>query len=80
MTSGNILSEANMFPDLYVWSSLWQTIGFNAIVYIAALSSVDPQLHEAALIDGATVFHRIWHIDFNDYYTDSYYPVNPQHG
>jgi len=63
LTSGNILSEANMFPHLYVWSGLWQTIGFSAIIYIAALSNVDPQLHEAALIDGATVFHRIWHID-----------------
>ena len=63
LTGGNILSEASMFPHLYVWSGLWQTIGFNAIIYIAALSNVDPQLHEAALIDGATVFHRIWHID-----------------
>lgn len=49
--------------SLYVWSGVWQTVGFNAIIYIAALSGVDLQLHEAAIIDGATLLQRIWHVD-----------------
>ena len=46
-----------------MWSGVWHTVGFNAIIYIAALSGVDLQLHEAAIIDGATLLQRIWHVD-----------------
>jgi len=63
LTQSNILSDAGKFPHLYVWSGVWQGVGFGAIIYLAALSSVDPQLHEAAIIDGANVLHRIWQID-----------------
>ncbi len=63
LTNSNILADANMFPHLYVWSGVWQGVGFGAIIYLAALSGVDPQLHEAATIDGANVLQRIWHID-----------------
>ena len=63
LTQSNILADAGKFPHLYVWSGVWQGVGFGAIIYMAALSSVDPQLHEAAIIDGANVLHRIWHID-----------------
>lgn len=52
------------FKHLYVWSSAWQTMGFNSIIYIAALTSVGSELHEAAMIDGATKLQRIRHIDF----------------
>lgn len=63
-TSGvNILADAGAFPTVYVLSGVWQNMGFDAILYIAALSSVDPQLHEAALIDGATILQRIKNID-----------------
>lgn len=62
-TQSNILSDASMFPHLYVWSGVWQGVGFGSIIYLAALSSVDPQLHEAATIDGANILQRIWHID-----------------
>ena len=57
------MASPEAFPSLYVWSGVWQTVGFNAIIYIAALSGVDLQLHEAAIIDGATLLQRIWHVD-----------------
>ena len=59
----NLMANPEAFPSLYVWSGVWQTVGFNAIIYIAALSGVDLQLHEAAIIDGATLLQRIWHVD-----------------
>lgn len=51
------------FKSLYVWSGIWQGMGFSSIIYIAALSGVDPSLHEAAVIDGASKLQRVWHID-----------------
>ncbi len=57
------LGKASYFPSLYVWSGVWQSTGWSAIVYLAALSSVNPELHEAAKIDGAGRFQRILHID-----------------
>lgn len=55
--------NASYFPHLYVWSGIWQSLGFNSIIYIAALSNIDPQLCEAAIIDGASRLKRIWYID-----------------
>ena len=57
------MGEPGAFRHLYVWSGVWQQMGWNAIIYIAALSSVDPSLHEAASIDGATRMQRIIHIN-----------------
>ena len=57
------MAEPSAFRHLYVWSGVWQQMGWNAIIYIAALSSVDPSLHEAASIDGATRMQRIIHIN-----------------
>ena len=51
------------FMHLYVWSTIWQSTGWNSIIYIAALSSVSPELHESAVIDGATRLQRVFHID-----------------
>lgn len=59
----NLFSLPNAFPHLYVWSGVWQSTGWNSIIYFAALSSVDKQLHEAAQIDGASRFQRVLHID-----------------
>ena len=59
----NVLGTAGSFPTLYVLSGVWQGVGFSAIIYIAALAGVDPQLHEAAIIDGASIMQRIRHID-----------------
>ena len=47
-----------------VWSGIWQGMGFSSILYISILASVSPELHEAAIIDGASRFQRILHIDF----------------
>lgn len=52
-----------MFRHTYVWSGAWQTLGYSAIIYLAALAGVDPELHEAARVDGAGILRRIWHID-----------------
>ena len=60
----DILGSPKAFPHLYVWSGIWQNAGWNTIVYIAALASVDPGLCEAAEIDGASRFQRLVHIDF----------------
>lgn len=57
------LTSAKAFPTLYVFSDLWQDAGWNSIIYIAALAGVDPQLHEAAQIDGASRFKRMIHIN-----------------
>lgn len=51
------------FPHIYVLSGLWQHIGWDSIIYISALSSVSPELVEAARIDGANRFQIIWHIN-----------------
>ena len=51
------------FRHLYVWSGVWQGLGWSSIIYVAALSSVSQELHEAAMIDGATRLKRMWHID-----------------
>lgn len=60
----NLMASPDAFPHLYVWSGVWQAMGYNSIIYIAALSGVDPNLHEAAQIDGANRFQRVLHIDF----------------
>ena len=56
-------SEA-AFPQLYVWSEVWQNCGWGTIIYLAALAGVDTELHEAAMIDGASRLKRVVHIDF----------------
>lgn len=57
------MGEAKYFPHMYVWSGVWQSMGWNSIIYLAALSGVDPGLHEAARIDGANKLQRVLHID-----------------
>ena len=59
----NYFGEAKYFRHLYVWSGVWQNMGWSAVIYIATLSGVDQQQHEAAIIDGATILQRMWHID-----------------
>jgi multiple sugar transport system permease protein/putative aldouronate transport system permease protein len=59
----DFLSDPGWFRHLYVWSGAWQTMGFSAIVYLAALAGIDPGLHEAATVDGASRLRRMWHID-----------------
>ena len=59
----NFLGNSSCFRSLYVWSGLWQGAGYSSIMYIAALAGADPQLQEAAIIDGASKMQRIWHVD-----------------
>ena len=56
------LSEPKLFPTIIVWSGIWQTIGWNSIIYMAALAAVDVELYEAASIDGCGKLRQIWHI------------------
>lgn len=57
------MTRPEYFRSMYIGSGLWQDMGFNAIVYIAALAGVSPELHEAAIVDGASKFKRLIHID-----------------
>ena len=59
----NFIAKPELFSHIYVWSGIWQTVGFGCVIYLAALSAVDPMLHEAAIIDGASKVQRMWHID-----------------
>ena len=61
--SVNFLTSTKVYPHLYVWSSVWSSLGWNTIIYTAALSSVDPGLHEAATLDGASILQRVRHIN-----------------
>lgn len=57
------MADPKYFRHLYVWSGVWQGMGWGAIIYLAALSGVDPVLHEAADMDGATRLQKIIHIN-----------------
>ena len=59
----DIMGNPNAFYHTYVWSTIWQNLGFNSIIYISALSSVDTELYESAQIDGASRFKIMLHID-----------------
>lgn len=62
--STNVLGSEKTFIPLYVLTGVWQGMGWNSIIYIAALSSVDTQLYDACKIDGANRWQTMWHIDF----------------
>ncbi|MFP7169512.1 ABC transporter permease [Terribacillus halophilus] len=59
----SFMSDPDAFRSIYIWSGVWQGAGFASIIYVAALSNVDPQLHDAATMDGASLLQRIRHID-----------------
>lgn len=59
----DLFANANAFKHIYVFSGIWQSTGYNAIIYIAALANVDQSLHEAAKIDGASRFQRVLYVD-----------------
>ncbi|WP_229750507.1 ABC transporter permease [Paenibacillus nasutitermitis] len=56
------MESAGWFKTIFVGSNIWQNMGWQSIIYIAALSGINPQLYEAAKVDGASRFRRIWHI------------------
>ena len=59
----DLMAIPTAFRHIYVWSGVWQGMGWGSIIYLSALSAVDVQLHEAAEIDGAILIKRIWYID-----------------
>jgi len=59
----DFLGNPDYFRHIYVWSDVWQTTGYSAVIYLAALSGIDPALHESARIDGASRLQRIWNVD-----------------
>jgi putative aldouronate transport system permease protein len=56
------LAETKWFRTIYIASGVWQGVGWNAIIYLAALSGVNNELYEAASIDGASCLRQMWHI------------------
>ena len=59
----DFLGKPELFKSIYVWTGVWQGMGWSSIIYISALSGVDYQLHEAAIVDGANKLQRILHVD-----------------
>jgi len=57
------MTSAKTYAHMFIWSGVWQGLGWNTIIYVAALSAVDPGLHEAATLDGASRLQRIRHIN-----------------
>lgn len=58
----HFLAEPGWFWSIYVWSGVWQGAGWGSIIYLAALAGLDPTLYEAAIVDGASSWKRLWHI------------------
>ena len=59
----NLMGQASAFSSIYVWTEAWQHVGWDSILYIAALSAVDPSLYEAATMDGANKWQKLVNID-----------------
>jgi len=59
---GNLLAKSELYRTIHITSGIWQTAGWDSIIYLATLSGLDPSLYEAAHIDGAGRFQRIWHV------------------
>ena len=59
----NLMAGAANFKHVYVWSDIWQHLGWDSIIYLAALAGIDPTYYEAATVDGATTLQKIRYID-----------------
>ncbi|MNI38761.1 putative multiple-sugar transport system permease YteP [compost metagenome] len=57
-----LMGDSHSFLVLVVFTEIWKNIGWNSIIYLAAIAGIDPQLYEAAVVDGANRFRRVWHI------------------
>ena len=62
VSSVSMLSEPKLFRTIYVASGIWQSMGWDSIIYLAAIAGIETQLYEAASLDGAGRFKKIWHI------------------
>lgn len=56
------MAKAEWFKTIFIGSNIWQNMGWQSIIYIAALSGIDPELYEAAKMDGASRFQRVLHV------------------
>lgn len=56
------LGSNKYFQGVLVVTELWKTVGWSSIIYLAAMTGIDPQLYEAATVDGANWYHKIWHV------------------
>ena len=67
LTGGDYMTDIRgsetAFRHLYVWSGIWQSMGWSTIIYVSALSAVPDELHEAAKLDGASRLRRVWSVD-----------------
>ncbi|MGZ9583612.1 ABC transporter permease [Paenibacillus marinisediminis] len=63
MENTNFMGMPSLFKSIYVWSDVWQHTGYGAIIYIAALAGVNPELYEAAKVDGASRLQKIINVD-----------------
>ncbi|GAB3839075.1 ABC transporter permease [Kribbella italica] len=59
----DLLGNPDYFRHIYVWSDVWQTAGYSAVIYLAALAGIDQSLYEAAKVDGASRIRKIIHVD-----------------
>ncbi len=58
----SFIAQAGYFPGIFVVSGIWQSLGWGTILYLAAISNINPSLYEAAEVDGANHFQRVWHV------------------
>ena len=58
----NFVGEPHMFYGLLILTDVWKELGWNAIIYLAAITSINPELYEAARVDGANRLQQVWHI------------------
>jgi len=58
----NFMILPEWFRTIYIGSGLWQSVGWNSIIYLAALSAINPTLYEAAVVDGANRWKQLWHV------------------
>jgi putative aldouronate transport system permease protein len=63
VSSIDFLGDADYFRHIYVWTDIWQTAGYSAVIYMAALAGIDQSLYEAAKVDGASRLQKIIHVD-----------------
>ena len=59
----NLMASASAFKHVYVWSDIWQHLGWDSIIYLAALAGIDPTYYEAATVDGASTLQKIKYVD-----------------
>lgn len=62
MERTNMLGEPQFFRSIFIISGIWQGVGWGTIIYLSALTGIDPQQYEAAIVDGANRFHQVWYI------------------